>query len=246
MPASRGCYWRRCAFCPERAEGRTYQPRAPEQVVADLKGLGARYRPGLIHLVDNALSPALLGSLAARPPGFPWYGFARVTARLADPDFCRDLKRSGCVMIKLGLESGDAGVLERMGKGIGPDQAAAVLRALNRAGIATYVYLLFGTPWEDEAAAARTLEFTAAHAGAIDFINLAVFNLPAHSPEAAGLTTRSFYPGDLNLYSDFVHPAGWSPGPGATFPGQALSAPPGRCAHFPASARRCLLPIMPR
>ncbi|MBI9082607.1 MAG: radical SAM protein [Desulfobacterales bacterium] len=210
--ASRGCYWSKCAFCPERAEGRGYRPRAPRQVIADLHALCDRHRPALIHLVDNALSPALMGALADHPTVAPWYGFARVSPQLADPEFCRALKRSGCVMIKLGLESGDADVLRRMGKGIDPTQAAAVLGALNRAGIATYVYLLFGTPWEDEAAAERTLEFTAAHADTVDFLNLAVFNLPAHSPEAAALTTRSFYAGDLNLYSDFVHPAGWSRG----------------------------------
>ena len=224
--ASRGCYWRKCAFCPERAEGRSFQPRAPQQVIADLDLLCERHRPALIHLVDNALSPALLGALADHPPAAPWYGFARISPRLADPEFCRALKCSGCVMIKLGLESGDANVLTRMGKGIDPTLAAAVLGALNRAGIATYVYLLFGTPWEDEAAAERTLAFTAAHAGAIDFLNLAVFNLPAHSPEAAALKTHSFYEGDLNLYSDFVHPAGWSRGRVRRFLGKGFRRHP--------------------
>ena len=48
-----------------------------------------------------------------KPAGAPWYGFVRVTRRLADEDFCRALKLSGCVMLKLGLESGDQGVLTR-------------------------------------------------------------------------------------------------------------------------------------
>jgi hypothetical protein len=43
----------------------------------------------------------------------------------------------------------------------------------------------------------------------ISFLNLAIFNLPASSPEAATLETRDFYDGDLSLYRDFVHPAGW-------------------------------------
>lgn len=210
--ASRGCYWGRCAFCPERAEGHRYRPTALSQVVADLHALARRYRPALIHLVDNALSPALLAALARHPTGTPWYGFARASRRLADPSFCRALRRSGCVMIKLGLESGDPGVLVRMGKGIDPGRAAAVLHALHGAGIATYVYLLFGTPWEDEAAAERTLAFAAANAETIDFLNLAVFNLPAHSAEAATLETRLFYDGDLHLYRDFVHPLGWDRG----------------------------------
>ena len=37
----------------------------------------------------------------------------------------------------------------------------------------------------------------------------AVFNLPAYSEEAAALQTVPFYEGDLSLYREFVHPAGW-------------------------------------
>ncbi|HXK47837.1 MAG TPA: radical SAM protein, partial [Deltaproteobacteria bacterium] len=73
----------------------------------------------------------------------------------------------------------------------------------------TYVYLLFGTPAEDEASARKTLEFTADHAGYIDFLNLSVFNLPRGGDEAAGLDTYDFFEGDLSLYQGFVHPKGW-------------------------------------
>jgi hypothetical protein len=72
------------------------------------------------------------------------------------------------------------------------------------------VYLLFGTPAEDENSARRTLAFTLAHTSAIDFLNLAIFNLPAYSDEAGGLDTVDFYDGDLCLYKEFIHPNGWS------------------------------------
>ena len=67
--ASSGCWWRRCSFCPERAEGNPYRPLPPAQVTADLRALVAETRPALIHLLDNALSPALSDALAAEPPG---------------------------------------------------------------------------------------------------------------------------------------------------------------------------------
>ncbi|MCK7489087.1 MAG: hypothetical protein MZU79_01710 [Anaerotruncus sp.] len=35
-----------------------------------------------------------------------------ITQHLADEDFCLSLKRSGCAMLKLGIESGDQEVLE--------------------------------------------------------------------------------------------------------------------------------------
>lgn len=207
--ASSGCYWNRCGFCPEKAEGSPYVPLPVHQVARELRYLVQKHSPALIHLVDNALSPALLETLVARPPGAPWYGFARFTDHLADDGFTVALRRSGCVMLQLGLESGDQRVLDEEEKGVSLDNASKALGALNKAGISTYVYLLFGTPSETPEAARKTLDYVAAHAGAIDFLNLAVFNLPVHSREASRLSTEAFSEGDLSLYSGFRHPAGW-------------------------------------
>lgn len=208
--ASAGCYWNRCSFCPEPAEGNRYQPVPPQRAVADLLQLTAAYRPALLHLLDNAISPALLHQLQQSPPGTPWYGFARFTPELADPDYCRCLKESGCVMLKLGLESGDQGVLDSLDKGIDLRLAAQVLDALHGAGIGVYLYLLFGTPSETESAARRTLDFVVRHSAAISFLNLAIFNMPVSSTEAEAYATGPFYDGDLSLYTAFRHPAGWN------------------------------------
>jgi len=207
--ASSGCYWNRCSFCPERAQKNPYRPLPATGVVRDLKTLSAATRPSLIHLLDNAISVRLMKALAENPPKAPWYGFARFTAHLADPDFCRRLKLSGCRMLQLGLESGDQQVLNSLNKGIRLDIAAAALSALKAAGIATYVYLLFGTTGESREAAEKTLKFTVDQSDRIDFLNLAIFNLPAHGPDIQGLKTADFYDGDLSLYRTFVHPRGW-------------------------------------
>lgn len=208
--ASSGCYWRKCAFCPERAEKNPYLPAPTELVHTQLRALTDRLNPALIHLTDNAVSPPLLKSLAGAPRIAPWYGFVRITPALSDPDFCLGLKESGCVMLQIGLESGSQRVLDAFGKGIDLNMAERALACLNSAGIAAYVYLLFGTPWETEADAEKTLDFTVAHHHRISFLNLAVFNLPAYGPEADLLPTSDFYDGDLVLYRDFEHPAGWN------------------------------------
>ncbi len=208
--ASSGCYWNRCSFCPERAEGNPYVPIPGKKVIGNLQGLIQRHRPSLIHLVDNAISPALLKAMSENPLGAPWYGFTRMTHPLTDPDFCMSLKRSGCVMLKLGLESGDQGVLDQMQKGISLGEASAVLKRVKKAGIATYVYLLFGTPPEGEKEARKTLEFVVARHEDIDFLNVAIFNLPVYGPDSKQLDTRVFYEGDLSLYVDFEHPKGWN------------------------------------
>jgi hypothetical protein len=207
--SSDGCWWQRCAFCPERAEKRSFRPLPCNVAAGQLQDLTREMKPSLIHMLDNALSPALLKKLVKLPPGAPWYGFARMGAPLDDPQFCRDLAGAGCVMLKLGLESGSQAVLNDLNKGVDLKTASRVLENLYDAQISTYVYLLFGTPKEDRAAAKKTLDFTVQHNHAIDFLNLAVFNLPVNSPDAQNLAHQNFYAGDLALYCDFVHPLGW-------------------------------------
>ena len=120
------------------------------------------------------------------------------------------LKNSGCTMLKLGLESGNQGVLDRMEKGIDLHLAGRVLENLHAAGIRSYVYLLFGTPAETEPEARQTLDFVEKYHKQISFLNLAIFNLPICSIEASSLEVSNFYEGDLSIYRNFVHPHGWN------------------------------------
>ncbi|HTX73163.1 MAG TPA: radical SAM protein, partial [Rectinemataceae bacterium] len=204
-----GCPWMRCSFCPERAEKSSYSAVSADEAGHQVAQLVDAFGPGLLHFTDNEISPLHLRSLAARPPGAAWYGFARFTPHLADRGFCRALAASGCVMLQLGLESADQSLLDTLDKGITLDLVAAALRALSEASIAVYLYLLFGTPQENRDSALRTRDFVAAQAPKIAFLNAAVFAMPIAGPDAAVLSSHPFYEGDLSLYRDFDHPEGW-------------------------------------
>ncbi len=208
--ASSGCYWNRCAFCPEKAEGSPYTKLSAKQVCDDLQSLIRTLKPRLIHFLDNGIAPSLMKEMIKIPVHTDWYGFARVSQELCDFDFCRDLRRSGCRMLKLGIESGSQEVLDAMDKGINLQQVEQALQALHRAGIMSYVYLLFGTPAETRQEAQQTLDFTVRNADLISFLNLAVFNLPRNSEERHELQIHDFSTGDLGLYADFIHPRGWN------------------------------------
>ncbi|KQC06569.1 MAG: radical SAM protein [Smithella sp. SDB] len=207
--SAQGCYWHKCVFCPENAESNAYLPLETPRVTHDLHILTGQINPSLIHILDSSISPSLLAAMAKNPPGAPWYGFARVTKHLANDDFCLSLKQSGCVMLKLGIESGDQSVLDQLNKGIDLSTASSVLKKLKKAGIATYCYFLFGTPPENEENATKTLDFVCRHHECINFLNLAIFNLPTRSLEAQTLATHDFYEGDLSFYKIFEHPFGW-------------------------------------
>ena len=208
--ASSGCYWNRCSFCPENAENNPYVPVPVDTAITELNELIIQTRPRLVHLLDNAISTSLLKKLAVNSGGVPWYGFARISRLLTDIDFCMDLKKAGCIMLKLGLESGDQGVLDRMQKGIDIETASLTLKTLKKAGIATYVYLIFGTPAETLPAAGKTLEFVLRHKEEITYLNVAIFNMPVCWHGASGFETSRFYEGDLSLYTGFSHPGGWN------------------------------------
>jgi hypothetical protein len=205
-----GCPWKKCVFCPEKAEDSPYFGLGAAESRAEIEGLVKRYEPGLLHFTDNEIAPLYLAALAENPPGAPWYGFARFSPRLADPGFCRRLAVSGCLMLQLGLESGDQAVLDAMGKGTRIGEIERILDNLKAAGIGTYLYVLFGTPSENRESALVTRDFIEERAGSIDFLNVAVFNMPSTSEEAPLLSMRDFYEGELSLYREFVHPRGWN------------------------------------
>jgi len=207
--AASGCYWNRCSFCPEPAEGNRYLPVPAKRVLTDIHNLGAEYNPSLIHILDNAIAPSLLDGIIKSPPPAPWYGFVRFSNELTDTDYCLGLKNSGCRMLKIGLESGDQGVLDSLNKGIDLSVAAKILENLKKSGIGVYLYLLFGTPAETEADARRTLEFVVKQCENITFLNLAIFNMPISCADANKYATEPFYDGDLSLYTGFSHPKSW-------------------------------------
>lgn len=207
--ASIGCYWSKCSFCPEKAETRLYNSQRASKVLQDLKKVEEKYSPDYVHFIDNAVTPAFLKAVSKNEFCFKWYGFVRFEKEFLDPDFCLDLKKSGCDMLKLGLESGDQNVLDQMNKGTDLKMVSTILENLHNAGILTFVYLLFGTSFEDEKAAFKTLDYIKEHEKYIDYLNLAVFNLPKFSEDARNLDTQEFYHGDLSLYLNFTHPFAW-------------------------------------
>ena len=207
---STGCPWKRCSFCPEKAEGTRYVGARVGTAVQEVGALVARHAPGLLHFTDTEIAPRYLRALAASPPGVPWYGFARFSPLLADPAFCRRLAASGCAMLQLGLESADQRILDALGKGTRLDQIDCALGNLAEARIGVFLYVLFGTPAEHRDAALRTRDFVAARADRIAFLNVALFNLPVASADVHRLETRAFYDGDLSLYREFAHPRGWN------------------------------------
>ncbi len=207
---TRGCYWRRCAFCAETAP---YAQEAPERVLARLEALVERWGPCYVHFTDHAIPPAMLSLLASRGSPAPWWGFVRPTEELASPAFAHALARGGCVMLQLGFESASARLLDMMDKGTDPSCYGAILESLRGAGIKSFAYFLFGLPRETEQDREATLALCAAHPP--DFLNASLFRLPPSSPLAQDHAR-------FGIYAPVAEPARryrLLPSDGATRPG---------------------------
>ncbi len=216
VPAAlgRGCYWRRCTFCPDYLHAR-HQACGADSIEAWLLAVAERFPGGaMLHLTDSALPPAHLARVAAvierHELPIHWHGFVRVERRFADPAFCAKLAAGGCAMLQFGVETGSPRLIELMGKGSGPDLARGVLRASAAAGIRNHVYLLFGLPGETDDDREQTLELIEEVADSIHAVNPALLNLPRRSPMQMdpgryGITELMPFgrDTDLSLYEDF-------------------------------------------
>ncbi|ABA89759.1 radical SAM domain iron-sulfur cluster-binding oxidoreductase [Syntrophotalea carbinolica DSM 2380] len=206
VTASRGCYWARCLFCPEASSPtHPYKAFPGHELPQLLRSLAQRWKVRHFHLTDNAIPPSALQALAAQADrlcDLSWYGFVRFEAALLQGDLIERLARGGCRLLQLGLESGSQAVLDRLAKGTRLAIAAEVLRRLRQAGIATYVYVLLGTPGESPDEARRTKAFLEDHADCIDYLNLAIMNMPRHSALAATDAAGGASPLDLYLPVD--------------------------------------------
>ena len=220
ISSSRGCYWQNCLFCPEAtAPVHPFATAVVQDFPAQLKRLSERYGARCFHLTDNAIPLNILKSLADQPTelsGLFWFGFVRFETALEDAEFVKRLAKSGCRMLQLGLESGSQQVLDRLKKGIQLTSVEKILHNLAAAGIATYIYIMLGTPGETEQDAELTRSFLLTHADEIDFLNLSIMNLPRSSglldaPQDYGIQASQLRDesGPLGLYHDFQSTGAW-------------------------------------
>lgn len=237
VSASRGCYWRKCLFCPEAtAPVHPYESFQPTEFPDLLLQLSEQYSVTHFHLTDNAIPVNMLKCMAERYADLhhlSWFGFVRFESVLENPDFVQQLAAAGCRMLQLGLESGSQTVLDSLGKGLRLESAVKILNNLDAAGIASYVYIMLGTPGETEADAEMTLNFLEQHAEKIGFLNISIMNLPRGSellenPELYGIDSYQLRDkkDPLGLYHEFHSTTGWDRATARKFLNQRLLGSP--------------------
>lgn len=148
-----GCSHGKCAFCGAYRD-KPFAVRPPEDIEADLRWVAAhmpRHRRLFLCDGDVLALPmhrleALLDLIGRTLPGVKRvssYASARNLRGKSDEELLR-LREAGLRMVYMGLESGDQGVLERMGKGSSVEDIVRAGKRIVRAGLKLNVTVLNG------------------------------------------------------------------------------------------------------
>ncbi len=192
VEASKGCA-HSCVFCSYPERGRQdYRPAGAvlREVRFLVEELGAKY----IRFVDTNLTsdPAYVGELCRglKPLKVPWSCFARVDELAARPDMCALMADAGCFWIYSGVESADAGILARMGKGFGPEQIYRGVKNIKSAGMALHGNFVIGFPGETGATLRSAYELITA--SGMDTVSFTVLGLTTSLSELAAQNAEGF------------------------------------------------------
>jgi radical SAM superfamily enzyme YgiQ (UPF0313 family) len=177
--SSRGCSWRRCAFCTHQKTYLDYREEDASVSAQKLATLMEKYRVGHFCLVDEMVNPRRLERLSeeivrrgvrlcfsayAKPSGF-------------SPGVFERAHEAGLRLLMWGLESASQRVLDLMCKGTSAWRIAFILDSARRAGVWNLLFVMFGFPTETDAERLETLGFLEAHRESIHALSRSRFVL---------------------------------------------------------------------
>ena len=160
--SSRGCP-AACTFCSNNVTGRRFRYRSAALIAAEVRELQKRFGMLAFTFLDDSFAVGhrrvreLCTELRRLRPISHWTCTAH-PAHL-DPPTLKEMKAAGCGGIDIGMESGDPGMLLRIGKGVTVDRVLDVLGWCRDLGLHTVLNLMFGWPDETDEELDATLEF---------------------------------------------------------------------------------------
>lgn len=160
---ARGCPFR-CTFCT-RPYGSKVRERSPENVAAEFKELVTKYKANNIVFQDETfgvnkkramkIADILIQENMASYAN--WGMHSRVD--VADYEFLEKMKKSGCVHVGFGVESGNAKILQMSKKGITLERVSQIVKIAKELGLGTSSYFILGFPYETKKTAWDTINF---------------------------------------------------------------------------------------
>lgn len=188
LQSSRGCSYRKCAFCTHhRIYGNEYKTISCDRVADTLAYLKDRYQCNYFAFHDEELPPTRVRGICQaiktkKIENIHLYGIARLVKGFADEALLKLMRNAGFRAMEWGLESGSQRVIDLIGKGSNVDVAREILRKCHKQGISNLCFVFFGFPGETKEEAQETVNFLQKNAEFIAINMAGVFNLNKHSP----------------------------------------------------------------
>jgi radical SAM superfamily enzyme YgiQ (UPF0313 family) len=137
--------------------------RSIDNVMAEIRDLVERYGVRELNIDDGTFTTnrrrviEFCRRLRNENIGLVWTCNGRVDN--LDDEMLREMKRSGCKMIRLGVESGSQEVLDKIRKGLTLKQIEEGFRLVKRNGIQALGGFMFGFPYDSRESVKKTIEF---------------------------------------------------------------------------------------
>jgi anaerobic magnesium-protoporphyrin IX monomethyl ester cyclase len=164
VETSRGCPYA-CDFCVAPIhQGHKFRERDPKALVDEIerakRELGVRYFYlwGDTVTLNQKTFSAFCEELIARDLGIQWFGNARAD-NLTDPAFVHRLRRSGCWMLAMGIESSSPEIRKDMVKRLEEQKIRTAFANLRDAGIKSFAFFIYGYPGDTPASMEATTEY---------------------------------------------------------------------------------------
>jgi len=158
----RGCPLN-CIFCMN-PNGRVARKRSPENVIRELRWVVDAFKPERISFGDELFSVdiprthELLQAMAAERIGDKVRWDVQTHVHFVNKALFDDFKKAKVERVELGIETGDADILRKMGKGTTLTVIEEACDAAKAAGVKIGSFFLFGQPNETLQSINRTID----------------------------------------------------------------------------------------
>lgn len=167
VETSRGCPYT-CDFCVAPIhQGHKFRERGAKALVDEIERVYREHGVEFFYLWGDTVTlnvksfTTFCDELIARQLPVQWFGNARAD-NLTDPAFVHRLRRAGCWMLALGIESESDDVRKDMVKRLERQKIQDAFRNMRDAGIKSFAFFIFGYPGETPATMEQTVDYAIA------------------------------------------------------------------------------------
>jgi radical SAM superfamily enzyme YgiQ (UPF0313 family) len=162
ISTSRGCIYQ-CSYCDRSVFRRGFRSNSAEYTYEHLKQLRKRFGIRHVNIYDDLFTVnrrrilALCHKLATNPLGVQFNCAVRVGH--TDDELLERLEEAGCLMVSVGVESGDPGQLERLKTGVTLEMVKETVARIKANGLRVKGLFMMGVVGDTEESIRKTSDF---------------------------------------------------------------------------------------